>query len=188
MQGAGRRKSSIVRIQFLVDNGLPEADFDKWLQKYNNRKGDAKGYGIPFHLTFEDYVGLAIQAGLKSPSQIGQSIDSFCLGRVGDIGPYELGNCRFITQRQNLSEKGLNGGTASGAEKQRLMTKSNSIHRAKSADRMSKDFTVISPSGIIYEGRNLKEFSIQHNLDPEQMYCVCSGKLKHYKKWTGKYR
>ena len=36
-----------------------------------------------------------------SIKDIGKSAEEYCLGRHNDVGPYEIGNCEFITQREN---------------------------------------------------------------------------------------
>lgn len=109
-----RKEESVIRIEYLKSKGLDHNDFDAWRQKYSNKKGDSKGY---FELTFQEYIDLAVQAGLKFPKEIGQSTSSFCLGRIGDVGPYSIDNCRFITNRQNHDEKMINGGSKRGGIK-----------------------------------------------------------------------
>lgn len=61
-------------------------------------------------ITFDEYINLAKEAGIVDANQIGKSLDSYCMGRIGDTGIYEVGNCRFITVRQNLAERESNGG------------------------------------------------------------------------------
>lgn len=88
--------------RFLVD------DDGEVLQKFYQKKSDAKDRKIDFVLTFEDYCKLIYDAGIKS-SDIGWKTDShYVLGRYHDIGPYAVGNCRFITQSKNMYEAGIN--------------------------------------------------------------------------------
>jgi hypothetical protein len=47
---------------------------------------------------------LVADAGLKS-SQLGYTGEGYVLGRYNDSGNYEIGNCRFITQKENSDEK-----------------------------------------------------------------------------------
>ena len=49
------------------------------------------------------------EAGIVS-SQLGIALDKYVLARNGDKGPYKLGNCRFITQRENMIERNNNHG------------------------------------------------------------------------------
>ncbi len=71
--------------------------------KYGRKKDNAKRDGIGFNLTFSEYRALVKQAGLKS-SDLGYSGRNYVLARVLDMGPYEVGNCRFITQKENMGE------------------------------------------------------------------------------------
>lgn len=50
---------------------------------------------------------------------IGKSLDSYQLGRYGDVGGYSVTNCRFITKRQNLKERNENGCMQRGMEKRK---------------------------------------------------------------------
>lgn len=74
--------------------------FSKWSQK----KSNAKTMGNECLLTFDDYCQLVKEAGLVS-SQLGINGEGYDLARYGDQGPYELGNCRFITHAENNWEK-----------------------------------------------------------------------------------
>lgn len=48
----------------------------------------------------------------------------------------------------------------------------------------SKNFQITDPFGIIFTGKNLKEFSKQHGLTYTKMYLVNNGKIKSYRGWT----
>ena len=79
--------------------------------KYYKKKIDARRRDIMFLLTLEDYCKLIYDAGIKV-SDIGwgkNGGNNYVLGRYHDIGPYAVGNCRFITQQQNVSEAIKNG-------------------------------------------------------------------------------
>lgn len=84
-----------------------EVDDDRKLfLKYTRKQQETpKRYNgeIKFKLTFKEYVQLIYDAGIKS-SQIGVYKGQYVLGRYGDMGDYELGNCRFITREQNNEE------------------------------------------------------------------------------------
>lgn len=79
-------------------------DDGKLYQKWLNKRNNAKAEGIKFYLTYEDYCFLVEEAYLKS-SDLGFSGNKFVLARIKDKGPYKLGNCRFITQKENLRER-----------------------------------------------------------------------------------
>jgi hypothetical protein len=105
------------RIRQLVSVGLNPDDLEQWMNKRHTLNGNARTKGVACRLSFEDYIFLAADAGISNPSMIGRTAQSFCMGRLGDTGDYEIGNCRFITVRQNQLEKMLNGGSAVGAMK-----------------------------------------------------------------------
>lgn len=79
-------------------------DDGKLRQRYSNKRVNAQKENIPFNLTYEQYMELVNDAGLKS-SQLGFTGEGYVLGRNGDVGGYEPGNCRFITQKENADER-----------------------------------------------------------------------------------
>ena len=70
---------------------------------YITKRKHARQSGIEFHLTEDDIQTLLDEAGI-TVDDIGQQLDKYQLGRYGDTGPYEMGNCRFITMKENLNE------------------------------------------------------------------------------------
>ena len=90
----------------IIIHHLEDVDDDgKLRKKYNRKKGNAKHtQHIEFKLSFQDYVNLAYEAGLKS-SDLGYKGKGYVLGRYHDTGAYEVGNCRFITQDENIAER-----------------------------------------------------------------------------------
>ena len=70
--------------------------------KYLHKKSNAKRHGITCFLTFDEYAYLVRQAGIKS-SNIGPA--KYHLARLGDLGHYEIGNCRFIPYSDNAKER-----------------------------------------------------------------------------------
>lgn len=169
--------------QHLSSIGLNPEDVEAWYSKWDNLKNNSKWY-CKFFLSFEQYTSLAAEAGLTIPDQIGKSSGSYCMGRIGDKGDYELGNCRFITQRQNQLERKLNGGSASS---KRGATKFDRPDILSQSTKISKTYRVKSPSGEIFEGSNLKEFCKENGLNQGNMSRVCAGSLNQTKGWTGEY-
>lgn len=90
--------------------GLNSIDGPMWTQKWLNLKSSAKLRGLVCQLSFKEYVTLAVEAGLYSPSLIGRKEHLYQMGRIGDSGNYILGNCRFITKGMNTKERSSNGG------------------------------------------------------------------------------
>jgi hypothetical protein len=79
-------------------------DDNKLIQRWRNKCVNAKKEGIECKLTFDEYCQLVKDAGLKS-SQLGFTGEGYVLARYNDSGDYEIGNCRFITQKENSDEK-----------------------------------------------------------------------------------
>jgi hypothetical protein len=79
-------------------------DDSKLYAKFLNKRNNAKKEGIRFCLTFEEFKLLVVKANLRS-SDLGYSGRGYVLARYNDRGPYKSGNCRFITQAQNLRER-----------------------------------------------------------------------------------
>lgn len=79
-------------------------DDGKLIQKWQNKRANAKKEGLKCLLSFDEYCLLVEASGLVS-SDIGFSGGGYVLARYGDPGNYEYGNCRFITQKENSDEK-----------------------------------------------------------------------------------
>ena len=85
----------------------PNTNHAHLIKKYRKLKTlqcGPKGRNIPFNLTDDDIATLLSEAGIEV-TDIGKSSGKYCLARYNDEGPYEMGNCRFVTFAQNLSEK-----------------------------------------------------------------------------------
>lgn len=80
-------------------------DDGKLLQKYRNKKVNARKEGIEFDLAFKDLCILLANAGLKSSDWGFTAGHNFVLARYNDSGSYAIDNCRFITQTENNAEK-----------------------------------------------------------------------------------
>lgn len=81
-------------------------DDGKLYRKWFNKKVNAKKEGLSCNLTFSEYCQLVDEAGLLS-SQLGFKGEGYVLARYDDKGDYCLGNCRFITQKENANERKL---------------------------------------------------------------------------------
>lgn len=194
-----KAKSQLERL------GFNTAEWKTWRGKWTSLSRNAKSRGCKFQLTFNQYLTLAKKAGIKSPKKIGRNLDKFQMGRIGDSGDYVVGNCRFISMKQNLLERSLNGGIASmvakktgrtaetheyvrrTADQKRGRTAATHEDVARSALKRSKKYRIISPLGIVYKGTNLREFCRKHNLNQAAMSGVCRLIYNHYKGWKGRY-
>jgi hypothetical protein len=75
----------------------------KFRQYVKSKKSGSKIRGIEYNLTNEELQQLLDEAGITI-WDVGPYSGMFCLGRYGDTGPYEVGNCRFITVEENTQE------------------------------------------------------------------------------------
>lgn len=173
-----------LREEYLNNIGLNSADIVDWVYKWSNLRSNS--VYCDFKLSFDQYIQLAVDAGLTSPNQIGHGSDSYCMGRLGDRGDYELGNCRFITQKQNQQERVLNGGSEISAAKKRGTRKETHESVRSQSDKNSKNYILIDPNGEEHRIRNLNEFCKNRGLNQGNMCAMINGGNKHCKGWTGK--
>ena len=71
-------------------------------RRWKDKRSHAKKIGVGMFLTFDEYAGLVRDAGIKS-SAIG--VVGWHLARHGDVGPYAVGNCRFVPWQVNMAEQ-----------------------------------------------------------------------------------
>lgn len=181
MKSRRRNKETIDREIYLETKGLNPDDVYAWRIKWQDLKSGAKKRGALCLLSFNQYIDLAIDAGLSSPNQIGCKPYLYQMGRMGDKGNYEIGNCRFITMSRNILEKIENGGTNLNR------TKHSHPGVKRMSDANSKRYRVKSPDGIVYEGLSLNQFCKDKGLRQPNMSEVCRGIARQYKGWTGTY-
>lgn len=168
-----------------------------WERKWNTKRRNPKSRGI-FFLSLEEYIGLAKEAGLTDPNQIGRTNEKYCLGRIGDVGNYEIGNCRFITNLQNQKERKQNGGASRAGKKISENIKNNGLSELQVAamkyqhsiatERLVKsrrvNYSFLSPDGVRYEGTNISEFCRKMGLKKSTMTGLHDGYVKIAKGWT----
>lgn len=94
---ASRKVYKHSRYRDLVD------DDGKVYRRWTNKRVNAKKYGVECKLILEEYCKLIHDAGLHS-SDLGYKGNRYDLARYNDQGPYEVGNCRFITHKENMDE------------------------------------------------------------------------------------
>ena len=68
--------------------------------KYKMQQRNATDRGIPFLLTYEEWLKVWNDSGKLE--QRGRGADKFCMCRVGDLGSYEVGNVFIGTGRENV--------------------------------------------------------------------------------------
>ena len=57
-------------------------------------------------------------------------------------------------------------------------------HREQVRIKHSKEFIVISPTGEVIHGRNIREFAKKYDLIPQALGGIINGKLRHHRAWT----
>ena len=90
--------------------GIEDTPDNHKIVSYCTRKhSSAKGRGIECSLTPKDIIALLDEAGITIDDVLqGKKENRYLLGRYGpDIGPYEMGNCRFITWSENVLESNM---------------------------------------------------------------------------------
>lgn len=158
-----------MRKSFLSSIGLNPEDLVVWQKKWKGLKGTSASRGTAFLLSFEDYVTIAADSGLKSPDLIGRGLGKYGMGRLGDSGDYVIGNCRFITNAQNIEERNLNGGTERRTKK------------------LSKSFKAVSPSGEVFTGHNISKFTRDMGLTSGSLSGCARGIYAQHLGWTCEY-
>ena len=81
-------------------NEETEAVWTYWKQKRRLGKRNT----IPFLLSPTELIELLNDAGITA-KDIGQALHQYALARYNDTGNYEVGNCRFITVKENIAER-----------------------------------------------------------------------------------
>ena len=72
--------------------------------KTNGKRVDRNGDPVRFDLKSADIRQLLEEAGITI-YDLGHGHDGYCLARHDDLGSYVMGNCRFVTNRENWDEK-----------------------------------------------------------------------------------
>jgi hypothetical protein len=88
------------RDDFIATDNLDRVARRKWRTKL--RTSELRGLSV--NITYDQYKDLMVDAGIQ-PNQIGTGEHDYCLARYKDLGHYTLGNCRFITNHENMLEQ-----------------------------------------------------------------------------------
>lgn len=163
------------RRDYLESVGIPREDVTEWVKKWHALEMHCVQTGKPLELTFFTYIDLAVEAGILDYKMIGKSLDSYQLGRYGDVGGYSVTNCRFITKRQNLKERNENGCMQRGVEKR------------KQKDKAWRKIVLLEKDGeqLLFRGINIAAKhtgAMQSNIVE-----VAKGKRKHAKGYSVSY-
>jgi hypothetical protein len=74
-------------------------------QAYRNHKIRARRYGIPFLLTFDEWLRIWSESGHLH--ERGPRRGQYCMGRRGDTGPYAIGNVDIIPTSKNCTDANM---------------------------------------------------------------------------------
>lgn len=152
-----RSETRKARRMFMDTVGLNPDHLTGWRVKWKGLKQNAGKRDADFTLTFEEYVTIGIESGLSHIDEIGSKVGRYGMARLGDVGPYSYGNCRFLTTTDNIAERTVNGGTSRQIEK------------------MSRSFIATSPDGVEYVGNNLTKFTRDNGLCADYLGKIARG-------------
>jgi hypothetical protein len=85
------------------ENGAKWAANNPEWCSYKAHRGAAKQRGVPFLLTFDEWLTIWRASGKFA--QRGRASDEYCMARCGDQGAYAIGNVRICTNRENATER-----------------------------------------------------------------------------------
>ncbi len=71
-------------------------------RRFQLHRQNSKQRGIPFLLTFEEWLKIWTASGYLHKS--GKCKGQYCMARRGDLGAYKIGSVRIITVEQNHEE------------------------------------------------------------------------------------
>jgi len=113
--------------EILLQSGRRWRERNPARHAYAVHKIRARRRNIAFLLTFEEWLAIWRDSGKWE--RRGNGMDSYCMARFRDLGPYAVGNVRICTHRENLAEtRELRRGIPVSAETRRRI--SNARKRA----------------------------------------------------------
>jgi hypothetical protein len=71
--------------------------------KYRDHKYNAAKRGVPFRLTFEEWLNIWTESGHLH--ERGPHAGQYVMARFGDAGGYEVGNVKIIPHIENIKER-----------------------------------------------------------------------------------
>ena len=70
---------------------------------YSSHKSSAEVRGIPFLLTFDEWMSIWLASGKWD--ERGRYAGQYCMARFGDVGPYSTDNVRIAPNQDNYRER-----------------------------------------------------------------------------------
>ena len=74
--------------------------------KFHQHKQNARRRGVPFLLTFEEWVTVWFESG-HFDERGNKTASGYVMARFGDEGPYALGNVEIVPHRVNVAERNI---------------------------------------------------------------------------------
>lgn len=131
----------------------PYKSFIGFAKKYKDKYTNALQKGLKMNMNINEYLYKIYESDIKTPSDMGNGMDKYCLGRNNDTGDYEVETCKFITGRDNVNDRIESGSyTIQGSNKAGI-TKKLSKSRTKAAMATSKGYYV-TPLGTFYSAND----------------------------------
>jgi len=84
-----------------ITDALTERTYQYWKHK---KKATKQRHAIDWKLSGKELMQLLDDAGITH-DDVGRSSSSYQLARYEDTGDYAVGNCRYITLRENIQER-----------------------------------------------------------------------------------
>lgn len=140
-------------------------DDGKLRQKYFAKKGNAKLAGVECELSLEEFCQLVKDAGIVS-SQLGFSGQGYVLARYNDEGSYAVGNCRFITQADNVKERKVTDKVRLNAQRAlQFSEKDRNRNPQKRSDSIKRGLSRSSKMQARHEAAVQKQAELRKTLD-----------------------
>jgi hypothetical protein len=110
--------------------------------KFNNQKHAAKQRGIPFRLTFDEWLSWWLETGRYH--ERGNRRGQYVMGRIGDRGAYELGNIIWLLAQRNCADPHYGAaGNAKLTEEQVLYIRKSQLTARELASMFGVDYSSI---------------------------------------------
>lgn len=102
-------------------------------KKYRGQKSHSKTRGIDFNLSFDEWLNIWLKSGHWE--QRGRGKGTYVMSRVGDTGPYEIGNVFIQTNYDNVIQAQKGSVRSAESNLKRKLTQSG---RKQSAEWIEK--------------------------------------------------
>lgn len=133
---------------------------DRDREKFWSQRAQAKARGVPFLLTFEEWLAWWEAFSPNWRELRGRGRGKFVMARLGDKGPYALGNIEPKLHEANMAESEYsperavrgerNGAAKLTADRVRQIRADNRVHR-----RIAEDFGVAASQVCRIKHRNI---------------------------------